>query len=78
MADAAERSEEGHARLAPILSFERRLTLQGLSGRAIEDEHHRGHRLTLEPCRHAFSLHHGLSHVDHRLVSLLHHAILLW
>ena len=29
-------------------------------------------------CRHAFSLHHGSSHADHRLVLPLHYAILLW
>ena len=77
-ADAAECSEEGHARLVPIPSFERRLALQGLGGRAIEDEHCRGHRLTLDPCRHAFGLHHGSSHTDHCLVLSLYHALLLW
>ena len=44
---------------------------------AVEDEHRRGHRLSLELCRHNFGLHHGSSHADHRLVSPLHHAILL-
>ena len=62
----------------PISSFEWHLALQGLGGRAVEDGHCRGHRLTLEPYRHALGLHHGSSHADHRLVPPLHHAILLW
>ena len=78
MADAAECSEEGHAWLTPIPSFERRLTHQGLGRRAVEDEHRRGHRHTLEPYRHVFGLHHGSGHADHHLVPSLHHAILLW
>ena len=45
MANAAECPEEGHARLAPILSFKRRLARQGLGRRAVEDEHRRGHTL---------------------------------
>ena len=50
----------------------------GLGGRAVEDEHRRGHRLSPELCQHTFGLHHGLSHADHRLIPLLHHAVLLW
>ena len=53
VADAAECPEEGHVRLAPIPSFKRRHALQGLCGRAVEDEHHRDRHLTPEPCRHA-------------------------
>ena len=78
MADTAKCPEEGHIRLASMPSLERRLALQGLGGRAVEDEHRRGHCLSLELCWHAFGFHHGSSHADHRLVPPLHHAVLLW
>ena len=58
VANAVECPEDGHARLASMPSLERHLPLQGLGGCTVEDEHRRGHRLTLEPCWHAFGLHH--------------------
>ena len=78
MADTANDLEEGHARLVPISSFERRLARQGLGRSAVEDECRCGHCLTLEPCQYAFGLHHGSSHANHRLVPSLYHTILLW
>ena len=78
IADAAKCPKEGHIWLMSMPSLERRLALQGLGGSVVEDEHRCGHRLTLEPCRHALGLHHGSSHADHHLGPPLHHAILLW